>query len=225
MLSTQTLEPSIRMKQDLSIPVNPPVELVVRLYRIVNTTLMRHHKRRLSPAADNEVAQVSIVRFDIALSCAQAQPLLKQLAKADQELSFPSLLIGRSGVSRHVQTRDPQPASRARDVDELVENHVRDFFVAVPAHGLVAYGIDRAIYHAAIGFDDLVDWVAISEVDGYAADFLGGVEAFFHLVNDEDFTRAAKDAGVCCHKPDWTGAEDCDALTSLKAREDEAVPS
>lgn len=63
------------MNQDLRIPINALVELLIRARRLIDANLMRHHETRLSAPRNDQVAQVAIVVLDVALARAYAQAL------------------------------------------------------------------------------------------------------------------------------------------------------
>lgn len=63
------------MNQYFSIPVDPPVKLVISHGSVVNIDLMRDDKTGLGFASDDKVSQIPIVGFDIALSRANRQSL------------------------------------------------------------------------------------------------------------------------------------------------------
>ena len=63
------------MHQDLGIPVNPLVELLIGIRDFIDSDLMRHNEARFGLARDDEISQVSIVFLYIALAGADGQTL------------------------------------------------------------------------------------------------------------------------------------------------------
>ena len=56
------------MQQHLGVTINPSVKLVVRIRRIIQRDVVRNNEPRLSHSGDDQVAQVAVVRLDIALA-------------------------------------------------------------------------------------------------------------------------------------------------------------
>lgn len=69
------------MNQDLRIPLNPFVKLLVRHRRLVDANLVRNDKRWLGLARDDQVTQVPIVSFDVALAGAEGEALYNNQQK------------------------------------------------------------------------------------------------------------------------------------------------
>lgn len=63
------------MNQHLGIPVLPLVKFVVGHFRIIDGDLMGDNEARLRLASNDEISQISIVRFDIALAGRERQTL------------------------------------------------------------------------------------------------------------------------------------------------------
>ena len=93
-----TLERPVRMQQNLGVPVDPPVELVIRIDRIVNVNLVAHDETWLCSSRDDQVAQIAVVSLDIALAGPNRETFLEKLAKGDQDLALCALLVGRAWV-------------------------------------------------------------------------------------------------------------------------------
>ena len=87
-----------------------------------------------------------------------------------------------------------QPTCRPRDGNNLLEHNVGHFLITTTTSGLVSHSIDSTIDHAAVVFDDLLDGVALAEVNGCASDLLGLGKTLWHTVDDVNFTGAAEDA-------------------------------
>jgi hypothetical protein len=68
------------MDQNLRVPILPPVKLLIRLWCLVNTDLVRDDKGRFGAAGDDHVAQISVVLLYIALACADCESLSPSLA-------------------------------------------------------------------------------------------------------------------------------------------------
>lgn len=63
------------MNQHLGVAIDPPVELVVRLGRVVDVDLMADDEAGRGAAGDDQVAQVAVVGFDVALAGAEVETL------------------------------------------------------------------------------------------------------------------------------------------------------
>ena len=63
------------MKQDLGVSVDPSIELVVRLDRLVDTDFVADDKAGFRLSGYDQVAQVAVVCFDVALSSAEVETL------------------------------------------------------------------------------------------------------------------------------------------------------
>jgi hypothetical protein len=63
------------MNNDLGISFNPLIELVICNFRFIEADLMRDDEARLCFAGDDQVAQLSVVRFYIALARAEGEAL------------------------------------------------------------------------------------------------------------------------------------------------------
>ena len=86
------------MKQDLGVTINSLVELVVSIDSLVNVDFVGDDKRGLSTAGDDEVAELTIIGLDVALTCAEVQALLEELAEGDEDLSLSRLRVWSTGV-------------------------------------------------------------------------------------------------------------------------------
>jgi hypothetical protein len=67
---------SVRMDQHLRVPLNPLVELLIRSRGLVDAHVMGHDEAGLGPARDDQITEITVIRFDIALACRQRQSLL-----------------------------------------------------------------------------------------------------------------------------------------------------
>lgn len=56
------------MNENLGISINPLVKLIIGNLCVVDVDLMRHYKAWLCLARDDQVAKISIVGLDVALS-------------------------------------------------------------------------------------------------------------------------------------------------------------
>lgn len=57
------------MDKHLGVPFNPLVEFLVRNFRVFEADFVADDEARLGSASDDQVAQVAVVGFDVALSC------------------------------------------------------------------------------------------------------------------------------------------------------------
>ena len=118
---------------------------------------------------------------------------------------------------RDIEPRDAQPTARPRHPDHVLEHDIRLLRPAAARDRLVAHGVDGPVHHAAVELDDLVHGVALGEVNGRAANPLGGAEPLRHAVYDVDPRSTAQSRRVRGHQTDGAGAEDGDGLAGLEA--------
>lgn len=68
-LKTPTsLQRPVRMDQNLRVPLDPLIELLVCSGRIINIDLMRHNEARFRLTRDNQISQIPIIRFHVTLA-------------------------------------------------------------------------------------------------------------------------------------------------------------
>jgi hypothetical protein len=63
------------MDQHLRVALEPLVEQVIRLLRLLDPNLVRNDEARLGLARDDEIPEVPVVLFDVALPRGQREPL------------------------------------------------------------------------------------------------------------------------------------------------------
>src|SRR5690606_21888060 len=162
------------VQHDLRVAVHPLVELVIGVGRLVQSELVGDDEAGLRPALDDHVAQVPVVALHVALTRADPQALLEQLADRDEEHALLGLLVGGSRVRRDVQTRHSERAGGPHRADQRVQ-HDGGLLLAGAAGGrLVADRIDALVGADAVGpVLDLLHGVALGEVDRRGADLLG----------------------------------------------------
>ncbi len=68
---------------------------------------MGHDERRLGSARDDQISEVSVIGFDVALAGTERQALLKELAEAEQDLALAGLLIWCAWIGRDVEAWNP----------------------------------------------------------------------------------------------------------------------
>lgn len=64
-------EPPIGVNENLSVSINTPVKLVVRDFGVLKPNLVGYHKTWLCLSGYDEVAEISVVGLDIALTRAE----------------------------------------------------------------------------------------------------------------------------------------------------------
>src|SRR5579859_2569440 len=175
------------MQDDFGVALNALVELLVGLRGLFEWDLMRDDKARLGAARDDEVAKLAVVALDIALPGAHPQALLEHLADGDEQESLLGLSIRRAGIGGNVETGNTQHAGGADRVNQSVEHGSRLFVLGALHHGLIAYGVNALVGAFAVGLIlDLLDRIALIEVDRDSANLLRLVEPLLNAVNDED---------------------------------------
>jgi hypothetical protein len=90
---------------------------------------------------------------------------------------------------------------------------------------LITNRIHRPVNHPTIVTDDLVDGIALGEIDRDTAYLFGGGEALGNSVDDVDERRTAQDSGVSGHQTDGACTEDSDAFAGLESGDFDAVPA
>jgi hypothetical protein len=88
------------VKQHLGVPINSLIKLVVSIDSLVNVDFMRNDKGRLGTARDDEIAELTVVGLDVALTSTEEETLLEELAEGDEQLSFARLRVGSTRVLR-----------------------------------------------------------------------------------------------------------------------------
>ena len=81
------------MQQHLRISINSLVEFLIRLGRRVDADVVADDETRVCAAGDDEVAEVAVVLFDVALAC----PYRETLFVSSCQISDQGLLYGRAG--------------------------------------------------------------------------------------------------------------------------------
>ena len=65
----------VRVNQDLHIAILPPIEFLVRFWRIINPHFMTYNKARFRSSRDDHIPQVAIVGLHIALPSGKMKTL------------------------------------------------------------------------------------------------------------------------------------------------------
>ena len=63
------------MQQDLGVPIDPAIELVIRLDSAIHADLMADHETGLGPSRDNQITEVAVVGLDVALAGTERETL------------------------------------------------------------------------------------------------------------------------------------------------------
>ena len=169
----------------------------------------------------DQVAQLAVVALHRALAGAHALALGEELAVLPRDPPLLRELVRRARIFRQVDADDADRAGRAHDLDQPVEHELR----VLLARGVVyvADARDPAVDLATVRLDDLLDRVAVREVDRLRADRFGQPQAVRLLVHDEDAARAADERAVGRHQPDRARAEDGYGVARADLAEDGAV--
>ena len=69
------------MYQYLDISIFPSIKFFVRMWGIIDFNLMADHEARFRTPGDDEVSQVAVIRFHVALSSCQVQALSLRQSK------------------------------------------------------------------------------------------------------------------------------------------------
>ncbi len=75
--SPPLLHSPIRVQQHLRVPLHPLIKLAIRLGRLIDADIMADDKTGVGAAGDDQVAQVAVVFFDVALAGADCETLWK----------------------------------------------------------------------------------------------------------------------------------------------------
>jgi hypothetical protein len=199
---------------------------------------VRHDPARVGASLDDHVAEVPVVRLHVTLAGAALETLLEELPEVDAESALCGHVVRGARVLGDVQSGDAELARRADDPNQVVDHDRRVLLgwlvgvvlgVGVDVGGvrrLVADGVDALVDHPAVRLDDLVDRIALREVDRVGVTVVfGQFEPARYLVYDVDFGCALDLRAVGGHQPNRAGAEDRDRLAGLKIRQLGAVPA
>lgn len=124
-----------------------------------------------------------------------------------------------------VKSRDTKSTTRPRYLDHILQDNIRLLGSTTAVDGLVPDSVDGPVHHSAVELDDLLDGIALGEVDRCTANLLGSLEALGHAVNDIYAGGATKSRRVGCHETNGTGAEYGDGFSWLEARDFDTVPA
>lgn len=69
------------MQQDLCVSLNPLVKLLVGRWRIFKGALVGYYERGFRSSRDDQITQISIVFFDIALPGAEREAFFEEFAE------------------------------------------------------------------------------------------------------------------------------------------------
>ena len=86
------------MQQHLGVAIDSLVKLLISIDSLVNVDFVRNNEGGLSTAGNDEVAELTVVGLDVALTCAEVQALLEELAEGDEDLSLSRLRVWSTGV-------------------------------------------------------------------------------------------------------------------------------
>lgn len=69
-------ETPVRMDENLRVSIDSLVELLIGNFNVIDTNLMRYNEARLCLACNNEISEVAVVMFDVALPGGKTQALI-----------------------------------------------------------------------------------------------------------------------------------------------------
>lgn len=110
-----------------------------------------------------------------------------------EETSASGRDISIGNIPRNIKTRNTHSSASACNTDHVLEYNIRLLGRPVRVNGLVANGIDGPVNHPAAVGDDLVDGIALREIDRDASNLFGGCEALGDSVDDINEGCATQD--------------------------------
>jgi hypothetical protein len=111
--------------------------------------------------------------------------LFKELSEAKTDHSLGRSIVRSARIARDVKAWNSKTTTSSSNADHILENNVRLFLITTVAHSLITDSINRSINLSVIGLDYHIHGIALGEVNGSAADLLGGLKTFGNAVDDE----------------------------------------
>src|SRR5579884_1585790 len=197
-------------ENNLRIAFDALVKFIIGRRGIVERNVIRDDKAGFRTTRNDHIAQVAIVALHVALPGAQAQALLKELAKGDAELPLFGVRIYSSWIRRHIEARNTQPACRVDDLNERFE-HDRGHLLVLLAglDGLVADGIDTLVNAVAVAhLTNLLNRIALAEINWNGSHILDILQALGHPINHIDLGCSTNQRVISSHCPDRASSKD-----------------
>ena len=151
---------------------------------------MGNDEAGLRSPGDDEVPKVCVAALHVALARPQPQAFLEEPAEVDGQCASLGGLVDSSGVGRDVEPGNAERTGGVDHIDDLVQHDVGDFFLLAAGsrrtlrRGLIPDCIDALVDALAIAARfDLVDRVALVEVDGDGSDLRGLVKPLLDVVD------------------------------------------
>ena len=146
------------MDKHFRISVDSLVEFIVCHWSVIQANLVADDEAWLGFSAYDEVAEVAIVGFDVALSGPEVQTLresvwycrmmsrgstylLKELAEWDKDLTFFTLGVWRTRIRWYVKPWDSQASCRTGHANDVLQYDVRHLFTPFRSDCLIANSI------------------------------------------------------------------------------------
>lgn len=118
----------------------------------------------------------------------------------------------------NIETGNAEASCRSGDHNELVQDNVRLLLVTALVNSLVADSIDSTVDHlSTVELNNLLNRVALGEVDTLTSDLSCSVQSLLDLINDEHSASSSQNSGVSGHQTYRAGTEDCYGVTRLEA--------
>ena len=122
------------MQKHLGVAIDAFVKLDIRVSSLVQRDVVGYNEGRLSAPRDDQVAKETVIflgkklaarpahsisysmtHLDVALTRADSEPLLEELAERERDIAFGRVGVGRTGIFGNVEPGNAEAACRAND--------------------------------------------------------------------------------------------------------------
>lgn len=132
----------------------------------------------------------SFPKLRLIMPCAAAASGAPGSLREETSVSGRDIAIG--NIPGKIKTRNTHSSARARNTDHVLEYNIRLLGSRIRVNGLVANAIDGAVNHLAVVGDNLVDGIALREINRDAANLFCECEALGDSVDDVNGGCAAQ---------------------------------
>src|SRR5690606_10694770 len=123
----------LRLEHYLRVALDPLVELLVGLRRLLERHPVADDEARLGAAGDDQVAQEDVVLLHVGLAGTEPDPLLEHFPEGEEQLPLLGGLVDAARIGRHVEPWDTDPPGWVHHPDQVFEHLVRLLLASGPA--------------------------------------------------------------------------------------------